>query len=732
MGKVTHEFKYGDHTLTLETGEFARQAGGSCLVLYRGVAILVTATMAKEPREDTDFFPLLVDFEERMYAAGKFPGGFFKREGRPSDEAILNARKIDRTIRPLFPSWLRNEVQVVATALSVDQLNPPDALSIIGASAALALSDIPFDIPVAAIRVAQMHGEFILSPTYPQLQESTIDILVGGTSRYVNMIESQCKEASESDILECIKLAQGEIDRITKEISAFVDKVSWRKEKIFPPNIEQKSELEQKAKELLLPRIAPLFPSTSKLDLYDSLRKIKKEVAEMILLEFPDLPLREIEAELDKTIIKVFYRNFVFENNIRVDGRDVDTVREISGRVGLLPRVHGSAAFTRGQTQIVSCVTLGTFADRQKIDTANVEIEKRFVHHYNFPPYSVGEVRSIRGPGRREIGHGALVEKALEALIPPENTFPYSIRVVSEVTESNASSSMASTCASSMALMDSGVPIARAVGGVSIGLLYESDERYVLLTDLSGFEDHYGDMDFKIAGTEVGITAIQLDTKIEGLPLKIIEESLAKAKEARLFILSQMNKVISRPRESLSEFAPTLLTLQIPVDKIGQLIGPAGRHVKKIQSDTGASIDIDENGTVYISGYDKRGVYKAHEIIKTMTQEIELDMVFEGTVVSLVPFGAFIELVPGRDGLLHISNIANHRISRVEDYLKIGDRVLVRVKEIDSAGKINLVREDLEYTKPREGRHYPERTTKQARRENDFKKAPHRTRKDRF
>jgi len=700
MDKVTQEIKYGEYKLVLETGEFARQASGSCIVQYRGVTTLVTATASQEPKEDAEFVPLMVDFEERMYAAGKFPGGFFKREGRPSDEAILNARKIDRSIRPLFPKTLRHEVQIVATPLSVDQLNPPDVPAIIGASAAILLSGIPFKEPIASVRVARMHGDIILGPTFPQLQESDIDLLVAGTRDRISMIENQSKEADESAILDCLKVAQEHIRAMIPEIEKFALKaretLNLSPRVAFTENSAPNQELVEKVMNALKPRITALFPSPTKDELYKGLDNAKKEVAQQILEEFPDIPTTEIEL-IEDEVIRKLYRDFVFSTGKRADGRGLKDIREISGRVGFLPRVHGSATFTRGQTQVISSVTLGTFADRQKIDTVNIEAEKRFVHHYNFPPYSVGEVRPMRGPGRREIGHGALVEKSLEPLIPPESEFPYSIRVVSEVTESHASSSMASVCGSSMALMDAGVPIPRAVGGVSIGLIYENDEKYALITDISGFEDHYGDMDFKIAGTERGVTAIQLDTKIDGLTLRILEEALYLGREARIHILNQMNRIIDKPRPSLSEFAPTLLTLQVPVDKIGQVIGPAGRNVKKIQSETGSSIDIDENGTVYISGYDKRGVYKAYETIKMMTQEIEPDMVFEGTVVGITPFGAFVELVPGRDGLLHISNVTDHRIERVEDYLKIGDKVLVRVKEVDPSGKISVIREDIEY-----------------------------------
>ena len=698
MERIIHEITLPEGTLRLETGEFAKQAGGAVLVSYQGVTLLVTATASAEPREGIDFFPLLVDFEERMYAAGKFPGGFFKREGRPSEEAILNARKIDRTIRPLFPSYFRNDVQVVATALSVDQKHPPDVPAIVGASAALALSPIPFPRLVAAVRVGYMHGDFILNPTYGQIADGDMDLLVAGTDRYINMIEDQSREIDESILFEGMKCADEEIKRLIGEIEVFVQKAGAKPKMEIPAPAEDEA-LRERVREKLTPLLGKIIPYEEKTGFYAALDDAKRTVRASVVEETPEVDALLLDGYLDK-VVKEYAREYTLREGRRVDGRASEDIRPIAGRVGFLPRVHGSGAFTRGQTQVISSVTLGTFADRQRIDTANIESEKRYVHHYNFPPYSVGEVRPIRGPGRREIGHGALAEKALVPLVPSEEDFPYSIRVVSEITESNASSSMASVCGSSLALMDAGVPIPRAVAGISIGLLHQDDDHYLLLSDLTGFEDFNGDMDFKVAGTEQGVTAIQMDTKIEGLTLKLIKETLERARHGRLYVLEQMKSIISRPRPEISEHAPTLLTLKIDVDQIGLVIGPAGRNVKKIQTTTGAEVDVDEEGTVYISGVDRRGVYKAYETIKAMTQEIEKDMVFEGTVVSIVPFGAFIELVPGRDGLLHISNVADHRIDKVEDYLKVGDKLTVRVRDVDENGKVNLIREDIEYTHP--------------------------------
>ncbi len=698
MGQTTHEFMVGNGQLRLETGEIAKQASGAVMINCGGLTLLVAATASPEPREGADFFPLMVDFEERMYAAGRFPGGFFKREGRPSEDAILIGRRIDRTLRPVFPKNFHNDVQIVITTLSHDLVAPTDVMGIIGASAALGISRIPFPKLVAAVRIGFLDGEFIVNPSTEQAAASQMNLLVSGTRDYVNMIENESAEVPEDMVLEGMRRATDEIKRIISEIEAFIAKVGTpEKMDISEPVHDEK--LFAQVKALVDEALKDIIPSDSKADLYGAVSKVKKEACAKVLADNPDADPMRLAAYADKSVGS-YMREFVIKKNIRVDGRGSEEIRPISGRTSLLPRVHGSALFTRGQTQVLSAVTLGSFADRQRIDSLMLEAHKRFIHHYNFPPYSVGEVRFMRGPGRRDIGHGALAEHALMPALPTDADFPYSIRVVSEVTESNASSSMASVCAGCMALMDAGVPMIRPVAGISTGLIYESDDKFVLLSDLSGFEDFNGDMDFKVAGTELGITAIQLDVKIEGLTLEIIEKTLERARVGRMFILQQMKDIIAGPREELSEYAPMLMMLKINPDQIGMVIGPSGKNIKKLEAETGADVEIDDDGTVYFSGVDHDGVKRAYEIVRAMTMEIEKDMVFEGKVVSVVPFGAFIELVPGRDGLLHISNVADHRIERVEDYLKVGDTLRVRVREVDDNGKVNLLRDDIEYTKP--------------------------------
>ncbi len=697
MKSVSHEFMVGGRPLRLETGEIAKQASGAVLVYYGGTALLVTATVSAEPREGIDFFPLMVDFEERMYAAGKFPGGFFKREGRPSEEAILTGRRIDRTLRPLFPQHFRNDVQIVATTLSCDGQSTPDVLGIIASSAALSISCIPFPKLVAAARVAYVDDKFVINPSQAQVGSAKMDLLVSGTYDYINMIEDESHEVPEALVVEGLKLGHEEIRRIIGGLKAFTAKVDVPEKMEVPePSFDQK--LYDKIKQLVEPHLKSIIPHDDKTDLYRAISDVKKQARSTVLEEHPDADPLVLGGYADK-IVKEYARGYLLRENVRVDGRKPEDIRPVSGRVGLLPRVHGSGVFTRGQTQVLSSVTLGTLADRQRIDTLTTEAQKRYVHHYNFPPYSVGEVRFMRSPGRREIGHGALAEHAVLPVIPDEQEFPYSIRVVSEVTESNASSSMASVCGSTLALLDAGVPLTRPVAGVSTGLIYESDEKWTLLSDISGFEDFNGDMDFKVAGTSEGITAIQLDVKIEGLTIEMIEQTLERSRTGRLFILEEMHKVIPQPRDELSPYAPTLMILSVDPEQIGTIIGPAGKTIRQLEADTGASIDINEDGTVFVSGIDREGVNKAVDAIRAMTMEIEVGMVFDGKVVSIVPFGAFIELAPGRDGLLHISNVAEGRIDKVEDVLSIGDRVPVRVRDVDSNGKVNLVRNDLDYSR---------------------------------
>jgi polyribonucleotide nucleotidyltransferase len=702
VDKYACDFTFGEGTFHLETGLVAQQAGGSVMVYKEGLALLCCATATREPREGVDFFPLMCDYEERFYAAGKFPGGFIKREGRPSDTAVLISRRIDRPVRPLFPDDFHNEVQIIVTALSQDNIQVPDVYAINGASCALALSDIPWPHPIAAVRLGYIGGAYILNPTFPQLEESSLNLLVAGTRERVNMIEDESKELPIEVIVEGVRIAHARI----QEIIAQIDKLALARAKPkaeYTPVPELDGAVAARVAELAQPRIEQVIPTTSKQDLFEDIRVLKKEVGETIATEFPETDLKVVSNYIGK-LVKKHARKLTLAGT-RVDGRGFEEIRPVFAMVDLLPRVHGSALFGRGQTQVLSSVTLGSGGDRQRIDTVNFDDVKRYVHHYNFPPYSVGEVRFMRGAGRREIGHGALAEKAILPVLPTEEEFAYSMRVVSEVTESNASSSMASTCGSSMALMAAGVPVKHHVGGISVGLVSEGGQ-YRLLADLSGFEDFNGDMDFKVAGTVDGVTAIQLDVKIEGLTLTMIEESLRLAQAGYLRIIEQMREIIAEPRPQISPYAPLLELMQIEVEQIGMIIGPSGKMIKKICADTGAEIDIDEDGKVYISGPEQEGVRKAAAIIRAMTREIEVGDEFAGRVVRIMPFGAFIELVPGRDGLLHISDIAERRIDRVEDVLAMGDTVPVKVQEIDDIGKVNLIRTDIDYSNkpPREPR----------------------------
>ncbi len=694
--KVEHfstEFTCGETSFRVETGLIAKQAGGAVMIYKDGLALLCCATATREPREGIDFFPLMCDFEERFYAAGKFPGGFIKREGRPSENAVLTARKVDRTMRPMFPDDFRNEVQIIVTAMSQDNVQVPDIYAIVGSSLALALSNIPWRNPIAAVRVGYVDGEYVINPTFEQLEESQMDLLVSGTRNRVNMIEDESQEVPVEIVAEGIRRGHEEIKRLVDQIEQFAEGRS-RPEMDYTPAPDLEDELKRRIEALAQPRIERMLPADSKEDLFGMLDDLKRDVAE---------ELTAADEELDPVVVKRYVGKLVKQHarkltmqGTRVDGRPVGEIRPIEGLVDILPRVHGSAMFSRGQTQVVSNVTLGSGGDRQRIDTVNFDESKRYTHHYNFPPYSVGEVRFMRGASRREIGHGALAEKAVEPVLPDEETFPYTIRVVSEVTESNASSSMASTCGSSMALMAAGVPIKQPVGGISIGLVTEGDD-YKLLMDLSGFEDFNGDMDFKVTGTRDGVTAIQLDVKIEGLTVAMVEETLKLAYQGYCTVIDQMSQVIPAPREEISEFAPKLEMLQIDVDQIGLVIGPSGKHIKKICADTGAEVDIDEDGRVFVSGTDHEGVMKALDIIRAMTTEIETGGEFNGKVVRIMPFGAFVELVPGRDGFLHISNVAERRIDKVEDVLDMGDIIPVRVEEVDDQGKISLIRTDIDY-----------------------------------
>ncbi len=696
-----YEIPVGDKHFRVESGHVAAQANASLMMYYGEVALLCAATMGKKPRDGIDFFPLMVDYEEKMYAAGKFPGGFMKREGRPSEKAILTSRMIDRPIRPRFPEGMRHDVQIVVTALSADGEHTADVAAINGASLALHISDIPYDKPIAAVRVGYINRKFLANPTASQLKESPIELLVAGTVDRVNMIEDESDEVPEEMIYDGIEFAMNEIRGIIGHFDKIREEIGKPK-KVLPVNGAEKSDFAEELCKYAEPKIKEIIPAKGKVDLWDSIDKLAEDCLAHFtegLAEGEDAP--PVEYELKK-LIKEYARKLTIEKGIRVDGRKLVEVRPIEADVHFLPHVHGSAMFKRGQTQVISCVTLGTYADQQKIDIMESDDLKRYVHHYNFPPYSVGEVKPLRGASRRDIGHGALAEKALVRMIPPEEEYPYSIRVVSEVVESNASSSMASVCGSTMALLDAGVPLKEMVGGVSIGLVVEN-EKYALLRDLSGFEDFNGDMDFKVAGTDNGITAIQLDVKIEGLTLDMVKDTLEEARQGRLHILGLMRQVISEPKkdDELCPYIPILEIVTINTEKIGAVIGPSGKMVKKISADFEVQVDIDEEGHVFILGQDRSLVREAVGFIKALTTDIEEGMAFDGRVVRITEFGAFLELTPGKDGLLHISQIANHRVERVEDELKMGDVVPVMVKHIDDQGKIDLVRTDVHVERER-------------------------------
>jgi polyribonucleotide nucleotidyltransferase len=702
LAKHCFDVPVGRSSFRFETGHVAAQANAALIVRYGDVVLLCCVTMSKKQREGIDFFPLMCDYEERMYAAGKFPGGFIKREGRPSEKAVLTSRMIDRPIRPRFPEHMRNDVQVVVTALSADSEHTADVAAINGASLALHISDIPYDKPVAAVRIGVVDGSLVVNPTQSQLKDSPLDLLVAGTADRINMIETEASEVSEKLLAEGLELAHREIAGIVahfERIRSEIGKPKWE----LPEAEDAFADFRAELKKFASPKIAEIIPADGKVDLWEGIDALVEECRAQFAVPEGE-PEPPVEEELKK-LIKEYARKFTFDKGIRVDGRSPGDVRPIEAEVHFLPRVHGSAMFKRGQTQVISCVTLGTYADQQKIDIMEFDDFKRYMHHYNFPPFSVGEVKPLRGPGRRDIGHGALAEKALVRMIPDEEEYPYSIRVVSEVVESNASSSMASVCGSTMALLDAGVPLKTMVAGISIGLITEG-EKWLLLRDLSGFEDFNGDMDFKVAGTDRGITAIQLDVKIEGLTLEMIKATLEEARQGRLHILGEMRKVIDRPKsaEELSPYIPVLDVIRIDVDKIGAVIGPSGKTIKKLCADYEAQIDISEDGLVFVLGKDRAKVKAAVDTIRAMTTDIEEGMEFNGKVVRITEFGAFIELTPGNDGLLHISQIADRRLERVEEELSMGDIVPVRVKFIDDSGKIDLVRTDVTVSRERHPR----------------------------
>lgn len=690
MGQDKHVYSidWAGRKLTVEIGQLAKQANGAVLVRYGDTAVLSTATASKEPK-NLDFFPLTVNYEERLYAVGKIPGGFIKREGRPSERAILASRLIDRPIRPLFADGFRNEVQVVSLVMSVDQDCTSEMAAMFGSSLALSVSDIPFGGPIAGVYVGRIDGKFVINPTVEQAEKSDINLAVAGTKDAINMVEAGADEVPEEVMLEAIMFGHDEIKRLI----AFQEKIAAEigKEKMEVVLYELNKDIEADVRALCESEMLDAIRVQEKHAREEAIKEVKDSViAKYEAEEAEEEDLKQVKAILDK-LVKNEVRRLITEDKVRPDGRGLEEIRPLSSEVHLLPRTHGSGLFTRGQTQALSICTLGALGDVQILDGLGVEEEKRFMHHYNFPNFSVGETGPMRGPGRREIGHGALGERALEPIIPSEKDFPYTIRLVSEVLESNGSTSQASICASTLAMMDAGVPIKAPVAGIAMGLI-KSGEHYSILTDIQGMEDHLGDMDFKVAGTSKGVTALQMDIKIDGLSREILEEALQQAKIGRMQILESMLATINTPRESLSSYAPKILMMSINPDKIRDVIGPSGKQINKIIEETGVKIDIEQDGTVFISSVDDEMNNKAKQIIEDIVREVVVGQMYLGKVKRIEKFGAFVEIFNGKDGLVHISELAEERIGKVEDVVAIGDEILVKVTEIDKQGRVNLSR----------------------------------------
>ncbi len=686
----TYKTTIGENELIIETGKLAKQASGSCTVQMGGTVVLVTCVSSKEPREGIDYFPLYCEYQEKTYAAGKIPGGFFKREGRPSEKEILTARLIDRPIRPLFPNGFKNEVQVMSMVLSSDSQNDSDILALIGASCALSISNIPFDGPIGAVRIGRIDGKFVINPTFAEVASSDVDLIVVGTHEGVVMLEGSSNQLSEDEIRDAVDFGYTQSKVILSFLEDIVKDCGAEK---FKPNLyELDPELIKKVEELSSAELDKINSLDAKEDRVEAFAILTKDIIAKLVTEggpHTDKDVKNALSEIEKKKV----RSAIVDQNKRVDGRGLTDLRQITSEVGILPRTHGSGLFTRGQTQSLAVTTLGTSADEQMIDALVEKTYKSFMLHYNFPPFSVGEVKPVRGPGRREIGHGALAEKALKLVMPSKEEFPYTIRIVSDILESNGSSSMATVCAGVLSLMDAGVPIKAPVAGIAVGLVKEKDKE-ILLTDIGGVEDHYGDMDFKVAGTEKGITAIQMDLKIKGISVELINTAMARSKDARLAILSNMGGVISQPKEEISVYAPKIVTLHINPSKIGELIGPGGKNIKKITAETGATIDIEDDGTVRIGAVDTVASEKAVEAVNKVTEEAEIGKVYMGKVKRLMDFGAFCEILPGKEGLVHVSALSDTFVSKVEDVVKIGDEFLVMVIEKDMQGRINLSRKE--------------------------------------
>ncbi len=690
---MTHVFsrEIAGRTLSIETGRLANLAHGAVYVRYGDSAILATVTAAPEPRPGVDFLPLTIDFEERLYAAGKIPGSFFRREGRPSADAILTDRLTDRPLRPLFPKNWRCETQVIITALSADQENPLDFMAIIGASAALTVSDIPFQGPVGGCRIGYIDGDLVVNPTYQQMHESKLDLMIAGTKDAVMMVEAGADVVDESLLLEAIKLGQ-EVNGVLCDLQEEMQRAAGKPKREIPAKPDLADALAERVKSLLGDRVAQMVAvGRGKEDNAAAQKELEMELLEELGEEFkPDQIAASFESHLKEEV-----RRAILERGQRPDGRKVKEIRPIACEVGIIPRTHGSGLFTRGETQVLTLTTLASLGSIQKLDTLSPEDSKRYMHHYNFPPFSTGEVKRVGTPGRREIGHGALAERALEPVIPSEEEFPYAIRVVSEVLSSNGSSSMGSVCGSTLSLMDAGVPVKAPVAGVAMGLVMGDKGRYTILTDIQGMEDFLGDMDFKVAGTADGVTALQMDIKVKGISYRIMEEALQQAKEGRLFILDKMLQTISQARPSMSPFAPRMTRIQINPERIGALIGPGGKTIRGLIEEYKVSIDVENDGTVFVGSANGEAADKAIAAIVRLTKSVEIGEIYTGTVVRTTGFGAFVELLPGREGMVHISELADYRVPTVEDVVVVGDEITVMVTDIDPQGKIRLSRKAL-------------------------------------
>lgn len=692
---IKETIKIQDKEIKIETGKLAKQADGAVVVSCGDTMVLVTAVASKEVAKDVDFFPLSVEYREKYYAAGKIPGGFFKREGKPREKEILTSRLIDRPIRPLFPDGFLYEVQIIATVISADKKNDPDVLSIIGASAALDISDIPFNGPVGAVRVGRIDGKIVINPYIDEMEKSDIDIVVAGTKKAVTMIEGDAKEIKEEDLVEIIRQAHNEIVKIAEWLEQIKAKCGKSKREVVLYKIDE--EIKRQVEELFSSKIEEALKIPDKIKRQEEIDLIKNNIIEKFKEKLQDNfeeKEKDIKLSLEEIEVSII-RGKIANEKIRPDGRQFDEIRPIECEVGIIPRAHGSALFTRGQTQALVATTLGSEEDAQILDELEGEEKKRYTLQYNFPPFSVGEVKSIRGPGRREIGHGALAERALKAVIPSKEEFSYTIQVVSDILESNGSSSMATVCGATLALMDAGVPIKKPVAGIAMGLIKENNN-FIILTDIQGVEDHFGDMDFKIAGTEEGVTAIQMDIKIEGVDFEIMKQALEKARKARIYILKEkMLKTIKEPKKELSPYAPKMKLITINKDRIKDLIGPGGKNIKKIIEETGSKIDVEQDGKVRIFAEDLEVMKKTEELIKSVVAEPEEGKLYMGEVKKITNFGAFIEILPGVEGLCHISQIANEKVKDVKDYMKEGEKVLVKITEIDrKTGKINLSRKE--------------------------------------